>query len=318
MDRPKLNEVDRIEILALEDNYINVILRDNSDIVARPPGDKDGRMADPVLAEHGFSALIKTTTKKETKTMIFDFGFSRDVVVRNAGVLGVDLTDIEAAALSHGHLDHFGGLDEVAGKIAGKGVEFVVHPSAFRPNRYIFRSPDNKVTMPSPEREKVRKAGFKIVETQGPYQLMDGDALFLGEVPRRTSFEKGAQKAFYVENGQAVRDIIEEDTSLVMNVKGKGLVILSGCAHSGIINTVEYARETTGIKKVHVVMGGFHLSGPDFESIIDDTVKSMKEIGPDYIIPAHCTGTKAALAFEKAMPNQFILSMSGTKWTFAA
>lgn len=103
-----------------------------------------------------------------------------------------------------------------------------------------------------------------------------------------------------------------------MNLGSKGLVVLSGCAHSGIINTAEYAREVTGINKVHVIMGGFHLTGPAFEPIIDDTVKSMKQIGPDYVIPTHCTGRKAILAIEKAMPSQFLANMSGTKLTFMA
>ncbi len=124
--------------------------------------------------------------------------------------------------------------------------------------------------------------------------------------------------AFYEENGKEMWDPIEDDTASVMNIRGKGLVILSGCAHSGIINTVEYARKLTGINKVHVVMGGFHLTGSAFEPIIDDTVKSMKEIGPDYIVPTHCTGRKAVLAFEEAMPGQFILNMSGTTLTFTA
>ena len=95
-------------------------------------------------------------------------------------------------------------------------------------------------------------------------------------------------------------------------------MVLSGCAHSGIINTVEYAREITGIDKVHVIMGGFHLTGPAFEPIIDATVKSIKQIGPDYVIPTHCTGRKAILAIEKAMPSQFLTNMSGTKLTFVA
>jgi 7,8-dihydropterin-6-yl-methyl-4-(beta-D-ribofuranosyl)aminobenzene 5'-phosphate synthase len=103
-----------------------------------------------------------------------------------------------------------------------------------------------------------------------------------------------------------------------MNLGSKGLVVLTGCAHSGIVNTVEYAREITGVNKVHAVMGGFHLTGPAFEPIIDDTVKSIKQIGPDYVIPTHCTGRKAILAFEKAMPRQSLVNMSGTKLTFAA
>ena len=142
--------------------------------------------------------------------------------------------------------------------------------------------------------------------------------MFLGEISRRTIFEKGLPYAFYEEKGQKVWDPTEDDTALVMNLGSKGLVVLSGCAHSGIINTVEYAREITGINEVHVIMGGFHLTGPAFEPIIDDTVESIKKIGPEYVIPTHCTGRKAILAIEKAMPSQFLVNMSGTKLTFVA
>ncbi len=318
MDRFKINEVDKVEILTLADNYIDLASGDNSDIVSRAFPIKDMQLKVSILADHGFSALVKCTTKDKTRTMVFDFGFSTDVAARNADALNVDLTEVEAAALSHGHIDHFGGLDEVAARIGKRGLEFVAHPAVFRANRYLRLLPDFKIGMPLPEKEKIEEAGFRIVETKEPYSQLDGDVLFLGEIPRRTSFEKGMPAAFYEENGKEMWDPIEDDTALVMNIRGKGLVILAGCAHSGIINEVEYAREVTGINKVHVVMGGFHLTGPAFEPIIDDTVKSMKKIGPDYVVPTHCTGRKAAFAFEKTMPGQFILNMSGTKLTFTA
>lgn len=94
-------------------------------------------------------------------------------------------------------------------------------------------------------------------------------------------------------------------------------MILSGCAHAGIINTILYARKVTGIEKVHAVMGGFHLSGALFEPIIDRTAEELKKLAPRYIIPAHCTGRKAIIRIEKEMPDQFILNMAGTKLTFA-
>ena len=172
--------------------------------------------------------------------------------------------------------------------------------------------------MPPLDKEKVKNAGLQIIETKEPYILLGGDVLFLGEIPKKTSFEKGMRDAYYEENGNEIHDNLEDDTSLVMNVKGKGLVILTGCAHAGIINTVEYAREVTGINKIHAIFGGFHLTGPAFEDIIDVTVESIKKIEPDYIIPTHCTGMKAINAFQETMPDQFILNMSGTKLTFEA
>jgi 7,8-dihydropterin-6-yl-methyl-4-(beta-D-ribofuranosyl)aminobenzene 5'-phosphate synthase len=313
-----LNQIDSLEIWTLEDNYIDLVSGDNSAIVARAIPVKDMQLTNSVLAEHGFSAIITTTTKEKPRTMLFDFGFSEDVVARNATALGVDLTKVEVAALSHGHIDHFGGLAQVGVRIGKKGLGLILHPAAFRRNRYIEPMQDIRVRLPALEEEKVEASGFKVTKAKEPLLLLNGDVLFLGEIPRRTSFEKGLPYAFYEEKGQKVSDPTEDDTAVVMNLGSKGLVVLSGCAHSGIINTVEYAREITGMNKVHAIMGGFHLTGPAFEPVIDDTVKSIKQIGPDYVIPTHCTGRKAILAFEKGMPSQFLVNMSGTKLTFAA
>ena len=312
------NLVDKLEIWTLADNYVDLASGDNSAIVTRAKPVKDMQITDSVLSEHGFSATVTATTNEKPRTMLFDFGFSEDVVVRNAKALGVDLTKVEVAALSHGHMDHFGGLAQVGARIGKKGLGLVLHPAAFRQNRYMEPRQDVRFRMPPLEEEKVKVAGFNVTESKEPLLLLSGDVLFLGEIPRTTSFEKGLPNAFYEENGKKAWDPTEDDTALAMNLDGKGLVVLSGCAHSGIVNTVEYAREITGINKVHVVMGGFHLTGPAFEPIIGDTIESMQRIGPDYVIPTHCTGRKATLAFERAMPSQFLVNMSGTKLTFAA
>ena len=312
----KLNELDKVEIVSLEDNFIERLSGDNTSVVTRASvGDN---LTCSVVAEHGFSTLVDTTVKGKTRKMIFDFGLSRDIAARNADTMNIDLTQIEAASLSHGHIDHVGGLEDVVRKIGKKGLEIVTHPAAFRLARYRKLANGSKITMPPLDKKKVIEAGLNIIETREPYSMLDGDVLFLGEIPRKTSFEKGMPDTFYEENGKEIHDIIEDDTSLVMNIKGKGLVIITGCAHAGIINTVEYAREVTGVKKVHAILGGFHLCGPDFESIIDVTVDKIKEIEPEYILPTHCTGMKAISAFKKEMPGQFIRNMSGTKLTFVA
>jgi 7,8-dihydropterin-6-yl-methyl-4-(beta-D-ribofuranosyl)aminobenzene 5'-phosphate synthase len=273
-------------------------------------------MGRSILAEHGFSALIRMTASGMTRTMLFDFGFSPDVAVRNAEMMDIDLKEVEAVALSHGHMDHWGGVATVASKIGRKGLEFVAHPAVFRSSRYAIRD-KVRIDMPAPDRGELEGYGFDVVETKQPYSLLDGNVLFLGEIPRTTAFEKGMPNAYFEEDGERMIDRLEDDTALVMRLKEKGLIVLSGCAHSGIINTVEYAREVTGVEKVHVVMGGFHLTGPAFEPIIDDTLLFMKEIiAPDYVVPAHCTGRKAVQTFEQNMPDQFIVNMPGTRLTF--
>jgi 7,8-dihydropterin-6-yl-methyl-4-(beta-D-ribofuranosyl)aminobenzene 5'-phosphate synthase len=248
---------------------------------------------------------------------LLDFGMSADAAARNSKTLSLDMSQVEVAALSHGHIDHFGGMKLLGLEISQPGTPLVVHPGAFQPNRYLEPFPGFQVDMPALTRQDVAQAGFKVKETKEPLLLMDGEVLFLGEIPRKNDFEKGMPNAFYKdENQNPVWDPIMDDTALVANLAGKGLVILSGCAHSGIVNTIAYAKQITGIDKIHAVMGGFHLSGPVMAPVVEPTINAIKEADPDYVIPTHCTGRNAVAAFEKAFGEKFLLNMSGTTLVF--
>jgi 7,8-dihydropterin-6-yl-methyl-4-(beta-D-ribofuranosyl)aminobenzene 5'-phosphate synthase len=313
-----IKEVDRVEILTLQDNYIDLVAGDNTDIIQRASFLKGLEFRNTILAEHGFAALITIAADSSTHTMLFDFGFSEFGAAFNAEALAADLSSVEALALSHVHNDHTGGFDKLVGMIGKKGIPFVVHPAGLRDSRYVKISEDFKILFPPLTREQIQSAGVELVESSEPYSLFNDSLLFLGEIPRKTDYEQGLPNAYFEENGEEKKDNFEDDTGIVMNLKGKGLVVLSGCAHAGIINTVTYAREITGINKVHVVMGGFHLTGPQLKPIIQPTTESLKAIGPDYVIPTHCTGRNAVNYIEKEMPNQFLLNMVGTKLTFTA
>jgi 7,8-dihydropterin-6-yl-methyl-4-(beta-D-ribofuranosyl)aminobenzene 5'-phosphate synthase len=316
MTKTLLNAVDKVGILTLQDNYIEMTAMDWSAVISRAVPLKAGEIRISILAEHGFSALVKTTAAGGTHTLLFDFGFSENGAAQNAATLGVDMTEVEAVALSHGHSDHTGGMKNLSALIGKRDIPFIVHPSVFKSPRYLKYSEELKINFPKLTREMVRQTGLSVVETEKPYLLLNDTILFLGEIPRSTDFEKGFPVAHWQKDGKEVWDAIEDDTSIVMNLKDKGLVILSGCAHSGIVNTVRYAMAVTGIDKIHAVMGGFHLSGPSFEPIIDRTTQELQKIHPAYVIPTHCTGRKAIMAMEKQMPDQFILNMAGTKLTF--
>ncbi len=312
-------EADRVEILTLQDNYIDVTAMDNSAVIQRASPLKDMQIKSSILAEHGFSALVSVHADGKSSSLLFDFGFSEDGAARNAAMLGADLKSVATMVLSHGHSDHTGGLMRLSSMVKKKrGVEFVCHPGVFMRPRYLKFGEEIKVYFPEFNKDTVLKRGFKLVETKDPYVLLDGRALFLGDIPRLTDFEKGFPIAHREEYGQEKWDAIEDDTGIVLNVKGKGLVILTGCAHAGIVNTVRHAVNITGVKKVCAVIGGFHLSGPFFEPIIEQTIRELKEIDPLYVVPTHCTGRKAIMLIEKEMPEKFILNMSGTKLTFAA
>ncbi len=314
----QLKEVDAVEILTLQDNFIDIAAHDGTAIVQRPASEDASGNRVSILAEHGFSAVVSLAAEGKSRKALFDFGFSEQGALQNARTMGMDLAGIEALVLSHGHMDHHGGLAAFVESLGGKGMELVLHPAAFRDSRYIKLSEERRMRLPSPDRDRLEKAGVRVVASRTPYSLLDGALLFLGEIPRRTEFEKGMMKARYEKGGVETFDPIEDDSAVVAHVKGEGLVVLSGCSHAGIVNTVTYAREATGVDRVLAVMGGFHLTGAEFEPIIEKTVDALKQINPRYIVPAHCTGRKASMHIEREMPERFLLNMSGTKMVFAA
>jgi 7,8-dihydropterin-6-yl-methyl-4-(beta-D-ribofuranosyl)aminobenzene 5'-phosphate synthase len=313
-----LKEVESVEILTLQDNFIEITATDNSAIISRARYLMHGEMKISIRAEHGFSAVVTTTTAGRTRTLLFDFGFSRDGSAANAKAVGVDMGKVEVMVLSHGHNDHFGGFNKLVKMIGRHGVELVLHPAAFKQERYLKFGRDFKTRFPKWTRNEIEKTGVRLRESTEPLLLLDGSVLYLGEIHRKTGFEKGMPNAFFMDKGVETRDAIEEDTGIAINLKGKGLVVLTGCAHSGVVNTVNYARSVTGINPVHVIMGGFHLAGPAFEPIVGKTIEELKKINPAYVVPTHCTGRKSIMEIEKAMPAQFILNMAGTALTFSS
>ncbi|MBU2547714.1 MAG: MBL fold metallo-hydrolase [Proteobacteria bacterium] len=314
----ELREVDRVDILTLQDNYVDLASGDSNAMVQRALPIKGREIKNSILAEHGFSAVITAVAGEDRGQVLFDFGYSEHGAAFNADALGLDMTGIGAMALSHGHFDHVGGLAGLTRMIGRPGIDLIVHPSVFKVPRFVKITEEFKLYFPPFTREQVQETGVHPVETREPMTMLDGAVLFLGEIPRKTEFEKGMPNAYFEEGGAEKWDPIEDDTALVLHVKGRGLVVLSGCAHSGIVNTVRYAREVTGVEPVFAVMGGFHLTGPAFEPIIGPTTEALKEIGPTYVIPTHCTGRKAVMHMEKEMPDRFIMNMSGTNLIFSS
>jgi len=313
-----IEAVDKVEILTLQDNFIDIVTKDNSEIIQRALPLKGVEVSNSIIAEPGFSTLVTITRNGKTSSLLFDFGFSEDGAARNAEALNADIPAVEVLALSHGHLDHVGGIKKLMEMTGKNSLDLVLHPWSFTNPRYLKITEEFKAFFPAFTKEKAKACGVKPIETEEPYPLLDGQVLFLGQIPRVTTYEKGAPDLCCEVDGQEMPDPFHDDTGLAFNVKGKGLVVLSGCAHSGIVNTVKHAQATTGIDDVHAIMGGFHLSGTDFDTVIKPTTDDLKALEPDWIVPTHCTGREVVMYIEKEMPEQFILNMSGTKLTFAA
>lgn len=312
-----LRSVDMVEILTLQDNHIDFLTQDNSAVIKRARLLNGAQMAGSILAEHGFSTLITLTHGREQRRLLFDFGFSEDGAIRNAETLNADLSTVDVMVLSHGHPDHTGGLEAMAAAVGRKGIELVVHPAAFKHPRFLKTQSGQKISFPIFSRDRVTAADITLAETKTPRPLIDNHALFLGQIPRKTDFELGSPGLIVEDNGEEKPDGMEDDSALVFNVSGRGLVILTGCAHAGIINTVNYAIDVTGINEVFAIMGGFHLSNADFSTVVEPTTNNLIDFSPRHIIPTHCTGRHATNYMENTMPAQFILNMAGTKLTFA-
>lgn len=262
-----------------------------------------------VLGKHGFSALIEAVGENDTVKVLLDTGPSSDVLINNASVLGVNLDEVEVIVLSHGHYDHTGGLLEVLKKV-GKRIPVIAHPDAFKP-KFAVRPKLRYIGIPFSQSE-IEKSGGVLLKTGNPVTIMNG-LLSTGEVPRVTSYE--TPKGFWtVEDKLYVKDRVLDDQALVANVEDKGLVVITGCAHSGIINTVLYAKELMKSDKVHMVLGGFHLIGAD-EDRLRNSIESLLKINPEVIRPGHCTGSKALNRLMNSFAERCIPLQAGDKIT---
>ncbi|MBN2032114.1 MAG: MBL fold metallo-hydrolase [Deltaproteobacteria bacterium] len=313
-----LKEVDRVEVLTLMDNYVDVLLGDTKTVRRAAHSGGGEIFSDTVIGEHGLSLLVTVYEGAKMHTILFDTGYSAVGVPHNIKHLGVDLTKVEAIVLSHGHMDHLGSLNVLLEKMP-KPMPVLVHPYAFTSPRYVTRKDGGKDRFPVMlDRGEIEKRGGRIKETAEPTLICDDMIMVSGEVERTTSFEKGMPHALVEKNGKLEKDPILDDQALFARLKGEGLVVIGGCSHAGIVNTVVYGKKITGAQTVHAVLGGFHLAGPFFEPIIGDTLDALKAMDPKVVVPMHCTGWKAIHRFEEAFPGVFILNAVGSKYTFSS
>jgi 7,8-dihydropterin-6-yl-methyl-4-(beta-D-ribofuranosyl)aminobenzene 5'-phosphate synthase len=305
-----LRELERVEITILVDNYTDVLLLESTEVVKRAPV----LPPNAYLAEHGFSCLIKTVDVEE-HLFLMDVGISGTCLLHNVDLLNIDLGKVEALVLSHGHFDHFFALDKVLNRLP-KGIPFVLHPEAFLNRRLNIEPLGATIPLPSLEENMLKAAGVEVRKVREDSTLGSGRFLILGEVKRVTEFEKGFPWAEAEIGGNWVKDPFPDDRGVAVQIKNKGLVVIGGCSHAGIINTVKHAQKIARTQKVHAVLGGFHLTGSLFDPIIQPTIEEMKKIAPEYIVPTHCTGWKAINEFARAMPDQFQLNTVGTTYVF--
>jgi len=256
------------------------------------------------IGEHGFSAYIETGNGN----FLFDTGKGR-TVVHNASVFQKDLTAINKVVLSHGHGDHTGGLPNVLLIQGKKKTDVYAHPHIFA---YKFREQNGKKTYGGIPftRGHLEKLGARFILNEDYVEIEDG--IFLtGEVPRKTPFEGGdmANRFVRLDEDKIIPDIIADDQSLAIHTE-KGLMIVLGCAHAGIINTLNHIVAKSGIDKIYGVVGGTHI-GFSGEVQLSESIKALKAYDIRHLAPSHCTGLEAMSRIRQAFEPTFQFSHVG-------
>jgi 7,8-dihydropterin-6-yl-methyl-4-(beta-D-ribofuranosyl)aminobenzene 5'-phosphate synthase len=317
-----LTDIDSAEITCLVDNSVDILLPNTK--VAIRPSLNENWFVHPLIAEHGFCAAIKLEVNGTEHRLLFDSGLNPLAASHNAGVLDLDLSYCELVISSHGHIDHAGGLLNIKRKIneekqrqkQKQKLTLVIHEDAFK-NRLVRFQDGRKISLPAPNRADLIEAGYNLVEKQCPSLWIEDRILVTGEIPRTNDFEKGFPNHYSEIDGKMENDpLIKDDQAIVLNIKDKGLVVITGCAHAGIINIIKYAKELSGEDRIYGVIGGMHLTGGVFEPLISRTIDELEQLKPRFIIPCHCSGLKAVTEIAKNMPNAFIQNSVGTSYIF--
>lgn len=257
-----------------------------------------------LLAEHGLAFWIE----HDGRRILFDTGQGL-ALQHNASVLGIDLSSVDDIALSHGHYDHTGGL--AANLQSCSRATVYAHLSAFR-ERFV-RDPDGQarpVGSQIESRDWLSSRVGQAVPTRGGPVNLGGGVWLTGEVPRRNDFED-AGGAFYLDEACTEADTVIDDQALFIETS-QGLVVLLGCAHAGVVNTLEHIRTATGQDRIHAVLGGMHLLNAD-ERRMEQTLRSLKELDVQRIGLAHCTGFAAMARLYHELPNRCFHCVTGTR-----
>lgn len=309
-----LKEVETIEVTCLVDNNVDVLLP-NTEVAHRPVLAKDW-YDKPLIAEHGFCAALTLHIDGVKHKLLLDSGLDPLAASHNVDVLGFDLSSCESLISSHGHVDHAGGLLSVRSRMSQtRRIPLVIHEHAFR-NRSVKFQDGRTINLPAPSRSLLTNTGYEIIEKNSHSSWIHHTLLVTGEIPRTNNFEKGFPSHYSeVEDGEMEADpLIKDDQAIIVNIKNKGLVIVTGCGHAGIINTLNYAKELAGEDRIYAVIGGMHLSGGLFEPIIPKTVEELVKLRPKHAVPCHCSGLKAVTEIARKMPDAFIQNSVGTNY----
>jgi 7,8-dihydropterin-6-yl-methyl-4-(beta-D-ribofuranosyl)aminobenzene 5'-phosphate synthase len=300
-------EVEALEIVSVVDNYFDGLQKEEpyAKRVQLPKVNFDGIR---LQAEHGLAYYIEATVAGKKHKILLDFSLSRAVYLHNLKKLGLNIRDAEALVLTHGHQDHYDGVWDALKQVKKKTPFYVGNEEVFAP-RLI-----NDLDLGTLERAKLEKQGAKVVLASEPTVVAES-AIASGVIPRVTEYEKPPPAMKMKVGGQVVQDTFSHELALFFKVKDKGLVVITSCAHAGVVNTVLHAKKVTGESRVLAILGGMHLT-TSTDEVIAKTVGDLKAAKPTYVAPMHCTGNRAVVKLSVEMPAAYVHPSVGTRFVF--
>jgi 7,8-dihydropterin-6-yl-methyl-4-(beta-D-ribofuranosyl)aminobenzene 5'-phosphate synthase len=315
-----LKLVDALEITVLVDNVTDSLstvprdVRNEVPVLLKAGTLKESAGEYRCCAHHGLSLIIAARAGGARHTLIFDAGPEAYTVTRNGALLKIPFGDAGAVVLSHGHWDHAGGLVEalrlVASGNSGRRLECHVNPGMFVPRGTLRHGSEPLPQKAIPTLGELADAGAVVVNRPEARLLLESCFYLSGEIPRVTPYERGLPghlKRTADGKGWEPDPWIRDERYLAAVVKDKGVIVFTACSHAGVINVLKDARKVFGDVPLHAVMGGFHLSGPQVEDIIPDTIRDIQAFGLKRIVPAHCTGWRAVHALANVYSDEVVV-----------
>ncbi len=301
-EAPELAALDGADVFVLVDNVSDGL----SSVPEGVTTELDNLIAEEFTGDglcfacFGISLIVAGRIGDQVRTVLFDGGPNGYAVEHNAPRLGIDMGVIEAVVLSHGHIDHAGGLPAAIRMISaangGNRVPVHVNPEMFSHRGERLDDGSVHLLEDIPTVEALEEAGGQVENNVEARLLLDGTFYLSGEIPRTTSYEKGLPAQ--VRRNPAGTDWepdpwVMDERYLALNVRDKGIMVFTACSHAGLINVLRNARDTFSPTPLYGVMGGFHLAGKTFEAIIPETVRDLEDFDLNVIVPGHCTGWRA-------------------------
>jgi 7,8-dihydropterin-6-yl-methyl-4-(beta-D-ribofuranosyl)aminobenzene 5'-phosphate synthase len=331
--------VDKLSIKVLVDSTHDLFLRPGTvnGVSLRPTPLWTG-FPNVIHTQWGLSLWLESQRGNELRTLMLDYGYSPDVLITNMGLIGVDAKKIDALILSHGHFDHFGGLMGFLDKYRGALPADVKLYAGGEDNfcHRLIGPPGQLTDFGTLDRRALAAQKVATVLCERP-TVIAGHAFTTGQI-KRSGIEKvlpntmveygikdglGCDATQYTHftaaelQGKVVPDEHTHEHATCFNVKDRGLVVITSCGHVGILNTIRQAQEVSGIKKLHALIGGFHL-GPATPDYTDQVVSELKTFEPDVVVPMHCSGQTFVDSARKIMPDKLLLASAAAQLNFGA